>query len=247
MQEVKPSITDIYLIWGSGPGHSSPVRICSPSTVLLGILQRGKSKAGHVFIPRSRSARQTRTCGGKRQGSILSDLCLLWIKSPHLRPSHTLMCFPHPKTSSLPFLILLIQLHQVAHIRAYRTGKHCHGLSAGHSQGTNTRRKKHQFLENKDWNFSFAMWTSLVAHAIYKMKHKMSFSFDKHGCTCLLRSISGISTYSRQITALCRCVRDGSAEIHAWLKMYHAYGKQKCCICLSSQITEISLFRFTLT
>lgn len=62
-------------------------------------------------------------------------------------------------------------------------------------------------------------------------------SLDKHCCTCLLRSISGISTYSRQITALCRCVRDDSAEKHAWLKMYHACGKQKRCIPLSSWIT----------
>ena len=66
----------------------------------------------------------------------------------------------------------------------------------------------------------------------------MFLSFDNCCCTCLLKSISGISTYLRQITALCRCVRDDSAENHALLKMYLAYGKQKCYMPLFSRHTS---------
>jgi len=160
MQKVKPSITDIYLIWVSGPGHLSPARICCPGMVLLGNPQHGKSKTGQVFIPRSRgrseSACQTGTWRGKCQGSILCDLCLMWIQSPRLPPFHNLMCFPRPKISSpSPLLFFLIQLHQVARIRAYRMGKHCHDLSASHSQGTNTRRKKISSWRTRTETFLF--------------------------------------------------------------------------------------------
>lgn len=50
-----------YLIWGSGSGHSSAVRICCPGTVLVGILQGGVSSSGQGFVLRSRTVPQTGT------------------------------------------------------------------------------------------------------------------------------------------------------------------------------------------
>lgn len=37
-------------MWGSGPGHSSPARICCPGVVLSPILQHGEPRAQQVLI-----------------------------------------------------------------------------------------------------------------------------------------------------------------------------------------------------
>lgn len=252
MQEVKPSVTDVYLIWGSGPGHLSPVRTCCPSTVLLGILQHGKSKTGQVFIPRSRSrsTHQTGTCSGKYQGSILFRLCLVWIKSPHLPPSRILTRSPHPKTSFfLPCLFLFVQLHQVASIRAHRTGKHCRGLSLQVTHKGQTQGEKNiGSWKIMNWKICFPTRTSWAASSIYKMKHKMCFflltNTAAHVCSDLFQASVLIRGKSQLCVGVSGMIQQRNT--HSW-KMYHAYGKSKGCIPLSSQATEISLFVFTLT
>lgn len=139
-------------MWGSGPGHLSPERICCPGMVLSPILQHGEPKARQVLV-------------------------LVWWGGTHCAP-HCPSCLQESRRTPRHLFYPLFYSFSFGCIRfsPWCHEASMHTLQATQQGGSGGEKKKHQFLENENWNFSFPTWTSLVTWSIYKTKHKMCFS-----------------------------------------------------------------------